>query len=420
MDGKKELSHWLSKALIVCTGLMFLMPIIPRGVRPTAIALLVILSIVTSLQQEQKFKWFYFLLNSGLFICYVISLLYTDDVAYGLKKLETGASIIVFPFLFAIMNESYLKLLLKNRFKFMWLFIMATVLLCLGSFLKFLQVFNFEEILVHYVNIIRTDVSGWNIHPIYLSMHIGISIIFSVFIIKKGVTLWPKIALVVMNLILIGFLMMVIKKGPIIALILVLGYLLLMLKSRNLYIIFGACAFLIIGTVILNPKANDKFSELLQIQDAETQEATSTDIRFSIYKCAVEILPEAGIFGYGVGDGKNKLLNCYQETSAFLAENRYNSHNQFLGIIIKVGFLGLLVFSLFLIYHMARAFDKRNYLLIAVTLFYCIVMFSENIMERENGILYFSFFVNFFIMINYNFPVKTSEDRDSLQSVLKK
>jgi O-antigen ligase len=301
----------------------------------------------------------------------------------------------------------------------MWLFIAATLLLCVGAFLKFLQIFTFDEVLVHFVNVIRTDVYGWSIHPIYLSMHIGISIIFSLFIIQRGVALWPKIALLLTNLILIGFLMMVIKKGPIIALILVLGYLMLMFKNRSLYIIFGACSAFIIGTVVLNPKANEKFSELLQVQNATDQEATSTDIRFSIYECAVDIVPQAGVFGYGVGDGKNRLIDCYEEKAAFLAINEYNSHNQYLGIIIKAGFLGLILFSMFLIYHLARAIDKKNYLLIAVILFYCAVMFSENILERENGVLYFSFFVNFFLMIDYKFRSKPAEETDSLKSVLK-
>jgi O-antigen ligase len=194
-----------------------------------------------------------------------------------------------------------------------------------------------------------------------------------------------------------------IKKGPIIALILVAAYLVLMFKNKNLYIVFGLGLTGLVATIILNPKVNERFSELLQVKNADASLTNSTNIRYSIYQCVTSVVPDAGMFGYGIGDGKNKLVECYQEDAQFLADNRYNSHNQFLGIILNVGYLGLLFFALFLLYHLIRAFYKKNYLFIAILLFYCIVMFSENILERENGVLFFAFFINLFLMLDYNY-----------------
>jgi O-antigen ligase len=192
-----------------------------------------------------------------------------------------------------------------------------------------------------------------------------------------------------------------IKKGPIIALLLVVAFLTLMFKNKNLYVVFGIGTIGLISIIIFNPKVNERFSELLQVQDANEELANSTNIRYSIYQCVTDVIPQAGFFGYGVGDGKNKLVECYQKDAKFLAENRYNSHNQFLGLILNVGFLGLFAFAIFLFYHLLKAFRKKNYLLIALLLFYSIVMFSENILERENGILFFAFFINLFLMWDY-------------------
>jgi O-antigen ligase len=194
-----------------------------------------------------------------------------------------------------------------------------------------------------------------------------------------------------------------IKKGPIVALIIVAAYLISMFKNKKLYVVFGLGVFGLLSVIIFNPKVNERFSELLQVQDADSLMTNSTNIRYSIFKCATSVIPNAGIFGYGIGDGKNQLVDCYKEDVQFLAINKYNSHNQFLGIILNVGYLGLLIFAVFLLYHLIRAFYNKNYLFIALLLFYCIVMFSENILERENGVLYFSFFLNLFLMLDYKF-----------------
>jgi len=392
-------------------AMLFLMPIVPRGVRPVFIGLLLLGSIYSNFVHKEKFKWNYFVLNSGLFLLYVISLFYTDDLNYGLRKISTGASLIIFPLIIASMSKRCIHYILDRRYVLMWLFIIATLLLNVGAFVMFSMRYSFDEVILHFVNIIRTDISGLKIHPIYLSMHIGVSMIFSLFLIHRGMDWKKMVLLILINTILIGFLLIMIKKGPIIALIIVSGYLVLMLKNKKLYVAFGLAALSIVTTIIFVPKVNERFSELLQIESAQDKVATSTNIRYSIYQCVTKVLPEAGLFGFGVGDGKNKLIDCYQDQALFLATNTYNSHNQFLGIILKTGYLGLIVFAVFLLFHLVRAFSTKNYLFIALILFYSIVMFSENILERENGVIYFSLFINLFLMLDYDFQSKTKIDK---------
>ena len=411
MAEERSIAKFLPQFLFWAMAVLFIMPIVPRGARPFFIGLLLLGSIYSKIVDREKFKWNYFLLNSGLFLFYVVSLFYTDDVDYGLRKLSTGASLIVFPLIIASMSKRCLQYILDRRYILMWLFIITTLLLNVVAFIIFSFQYTFNEVILHFVNIIRSDISGLKIHPIYLSMHIGIAMIFSLFLIHRGLS-WKKMVILgLINIVLIGFLLIMIKKGPIIALIIVSGYLVLMLKNRKLYIAFGMAALSIIATIIFVPKVNDRFSELLQIENAQDEVTSSTNIRYSIYQCATRVLPEAGFLGFGVGDGKNQLVDCYQNQASFLAINTYNSHNQFLGIILNVGYLGLLAFAVFLLFHLIRAFYNRNYLFIAILLFYCIVMFSENILERENGVLYFSLFINLFLMLDYDFKQKTRREK---------
>ena len=77
-----------------------------------------------------------------------------------------------------------------------------------------------------------------------------------------------------------------------------------------------------------------------------------------------------------------------------LAANSYNSHNQYISLILNVGFLGLLIFFAFLLYNITRSLKSGVYITVAIIVFYCIVMFSENILERQDGVMYFSLFIN--------------------------
>ncbi len=406
MGFQQKLALYLPQFIYSCCALMFLMPIIPRGFRPIVIGLLLFGAIISAVINKEPFKWSNFILNSSLLVIYVISLSYTDDLDYGFRKIGTSSGILIFPLIFSLMSKECIKYILERRYRLMWLFIIATVLLCVGAFIKFMTQFSFNDTILHYVNIIRSDIYGWKIHPIYLSMHIGISMIFSLFLLKNGTDLKKTVALIILNAVMIFFLMVMIKKGPIIAFILVMAFLTLVFRNRKLYIVSAIAAASIIGTIIVSPKVQARFSELLQVQNSDHEMTNSTNIRYSIYQCAVKILPKAGILGYGIGDGKDELIKCYEEDAGFLAANRYNSHNQYLGIILYVGYFGLVLFSLFLLYHLLRAFSRKNYLLVSIMLFYCIVMFSENILERENGVLFFTFFINLFITLDWNFKNK--------------
>ncbi|WP_405378521.1 O-antigen ligase family protein [Nonlabens sp. Asnod3-A02] len=416
MGFKEKLKAKLPQLLYYLTMVMFLMPVIPRGVRPVFIAFYAIGAVCSKIMDKEPFKWGYFLLNSSLFLMYIVSLSYTEDISYGMRKLSTGVTLLIFPLVIACMSKRSITYILSKRYDLMWLYIIATLILNIGAFIIFSQHYSFDEVIRHFVNIIRSDISGWKIHPIYLSMHICVSIIFSLFLVHKGLN-WKKLlVLVIMNLVFIAFLLIMIKKGPIIALILVAAYLVLMFKNIKLYIVFGLGVIGLVSVIIFNPKVNERFSELLQVQDTDASMTNSTNIRYSIYKCVSSVIPHAGITGFGIGDGKNQLINCYQEDSKFLADNRYNSHNQYTGIILYVGYLGLLLFSSFLLYHIVRAFSRKNYLFIAILLFYCVVMFSENILERENGVLFFAFFINLFLMLDYNYEKRRPQKVDKIIS----
>jgi O-antigen ligase len=400
---------------MVTMAAMFILPLFPLKIKPVLIILFGVGVLLTRLQYKQSIRWSYIFLNGGLFLLYLISLLYTDDLSIGLRKLETGSSLIVFPILCALMPQEVFELFYKKRNRFFWLFIIAVAIVNCGFFFKFYMHYDLLDTVQHFPNIIRSELAGWNIHPIYLSMLVAVALIFSVLIINDAPSLRNLIPLLMIDALLLFFLLIMIKKGPILSLGLVMSLLIALLKNQKLWILYGVGVSIIIGTIIFQPKVNRKFSELFHIQQVDHNSMTSTNIRVSIYNCAVKIVPDSGIFGFGVGDGKKQLLECYDDKAALLASNRYNSHNQYLGILLKVGYFGLACFLIFIVYRLIQSFAARNYIAITLILFYCIVMFSENILERESGVIYFSFFVNLFLLKN---SLKTSKSDRNPTSTL--
>ena len=91
---------------------------------------------------------------------------------------------------------------------------------------------------------------------------------------------------------------------------------------------------LLAGLIVFIPRYKDenKFEELLEIGNNKN---SSSGLRLQIYGCALQEIAKAPICGYGWGDVKTVLSNCYARgTSKELLKNNYNSHNQYLRIYL--------------------------------------------------------------------------------------
>jgi O-antigen ligase len=150
------------------------------------------------------------------------------------------------------------------------------------------------------------------------------------------------------------------------------------------------------------PRYNNenRFVELIDIRNNKN---SSTDVRLQIYECAIKQIGKSPIFGYGWGDIKTVLNECYaQNKSWILLQNNYNSHNQYLSILLSTGVIGFLAFLYYLFYIFRISNKSESLLLFFLILYFCFNMLTENILEREDGVIIFSFFINLFAFKNHN------------------
>ena len=250
------------------------------------------------------------------------------------------------------------------------------------------------------MTVIRIAQGDYSIHPIYMSMHIAVSLLFSIFLLYKEKRTNRILLILFLDIVLLIFLFLLLKKGPILGLLLGIFIFVLLKNKKKVWYWFFSIMLACFLLVLSSSKIRKKFVELIKIETVSEKdiETTSSNIRYSLYRYGFETFKESFLFGHGIGDYRDKLIESYKENPVLFFE-KYNTHNQYLSFLISIGIIGLLIFLVIIGVNFKQAYNKANHILIVILVFYCFVMLTENILEREDGVLYFSFFLCFFNVI---------------------
>jgi len=396
-----EKNNVLLTTVKILIGFMFGIMLFPSVIKSIIIALFGLTVLLLVYKTGFTINKRMFFVNASIYLVVLLTFFYSSNVSEASLKLQTTFSLFLFPFFLSLLKVTQIKEILKNIKVYLLIFIIGTFLYNIMPFLwYYFTHYSFEDLIKHYPLIIIKDIGKCGIHPIYMSMHCVISILFTVFLFKQIKSKLNKGLLLIINLVLICFLVIYSKKGPIIGLASVL-FIWSFFKGKNVKKYYFLAIFTIGILLISIPKTRNKFIELVKIEEAKTVDSNSTNIRYSIYKNAFLLIKKAPFFGYGIGDFNDQLKNEYKINTQFLLSKEYNSHNQYLSFLLIGGIPLLLSFFYFLYYNISLSVNNKNYLLIIIISFYSIVMLSENILERENGVIFFSFLINFFSLKNY-------------------
>lgn len=398
----KNLSDKLLAYSIILFGLF---PILPNKLKIILTGVILILSIIVFIKRKsKKLNYTSFFINSSVYLVLALSLFYTSNLSTGIKSIfETRISGFIFPLIFLLISnkKEFFNEQVANAFKD--IFIISTFIFCLiFSCFVFYEFLTFNSPFpIPKIDIIRNALIKMpliSIHPIYASIYICIAIIFltlQTFKIKN-INLF-KIICFVLFIIILGLLSS--KMAIISLIILMLIFITSNLKIRKLYKILSIFLFVIMLIPIFKiSNAENRFKELLQENTyKEFDRRKSTSIRVAIYKCGFHVINQNLVFGVGVGDVKDELVDCYKNVSYFLVENKYNLHNQYLSTFLASGILGLFLFLLSLSYGIYKSSKNKNKTLLYILLFYCLNFLSENILERQDGIMPFYFLFCYFL-----------------------
>lgn len=140
------------------------------------------------------------------------------------------------------------------------------------------------------------------------------------------------------------------------------------------------------------------FTELKQdVSNRNKVDYDITEPRVERWKLAWQLVQQKPLIGHGSGSELRLLKDAYFEHKLYSSYlNEFNAHNQYLSILIKTGFAGLLVFLSVLGYCTWVAIRSRQLFFVSFLLLIIIVSVGENILDVNKGIFFYCFFMSLF------------------------
>ena len=203
----------------------------------------------------------------------------------------------------------------------------------------------------------------------------------------KQTLLWGSIALLIAFAV-IFFLNS--KVSIVIFTLLVLFHLFPEFSRENTLKYLGGFILLITAIFVFNKKVSVSYENAL-------------DFRLEIWNQSLKIINQNPVFG-NVVQPEKELLNFqhYLNGKYFYLDSNLNSHNQYLSILLKYGFVGLAIALLFIV-NMFRKLNKKTERqvlkeLIGFSIIVLLVFYIENLLDRHHGIIFFTVFYNYYLI----------------------
>jgi O-antigen ligase len=120
--------------------------------------------------------------------------------------------------------------------------------------------------------------------------------------------------------------------------------------------------------------------------------------RLEFWRAATRIVSENILMGVGTGDMPTAYEREYRLMNSRLDKaHRLRAHNQFLAIFVAFGFFGFVYFLIVLFYPVFSSRIKTEMLFSAFFLISFLSMLSEDTLETQAGVTFFSFFFVLFL-----------------------
>lgn len=388
---------------ILLSVFCFFLPLFP-SLLPAIIAFTLLYQLFQLRSNRFKLNIRQLLFLSSLYLLYLLGLLYSENIQYATKDLETKLSLFLFPLILLLSKP----LNLESRDNILKAFAygcLISVLMNTG-----MSAYQLTEEKVKIANGIHTDNFGLYfffkdrishyIHPTYLSMYLlfALCIVFYLFEFRKKMT--GKFA-VTSSLLFSFFIFLLASKAGIICLFLLgaylFGYYILQRKTfltPVLGLLFLAIAFFSMYRLV--PEFNNRINSAyhsLSYKESDNKDEESSYARRKIWHAAKEVIKENLLWGTGTGDVKDKLIEKYSELGMENEKDkRYNAHNQFLQTCITLGIPGILILMALLLPILAIAIKKKELLYVLFLLLFIINILFESMLEVQAGVLFYSFF----------------------------
>ena len=161
--------------------------------------------------------------------------------------------------------------------------------------------------------------------------------------------------------------------------------------SKTSKITIAAGSILLLGLLAFSlPYTRNKIVRLSQLSysmDDADYKWNSLTIRIAKWECSWEVVKENFLIGVGTGDAQDALMDSYRKKGFVEGlRNGYNTHNQYLETWTMLGLPGLIILC-WMVWPFRMNWLWRSFMLLIAASF-----LTENILDVQKGVVFFSFF----------------------------
>lgn len=339
-----------------------------------------------------------FWIFTGAILLSGIGYFYSTDTWRASYLIERQLVIFIFPILIPLMIQ-----INKTKLNFiLWIFSISctlSVLYLLFNNLSIIFEFNFPIRYLFTSSFFNHNFTApLGIHATYMSLYLSVGVVFLLKQLTETQQLNKRFLIGLLLFILFIALFFLSSRTIIIALLTVIAIVfpLFFIKNKMRYLI--TTIILIIVSFAIGSQSNyikKRFSTELAGDLVLNKKYTVNDPepRILRWRCAMEIIEKKPLFGHGTGEEIGLLKEKYLQKNMMLSYSEaFNTHNQYLAVLIKNGILGLIAFLLMLFYFFRIAIKAKDFIYFSFLIILSIGFFTENIIDANKGIFFFAFF----------------------------
>lgn len=388
-----------SNLLMIAFFILALIPLTSQRLEVVFVIFFVILLLMYSLTKKENDNYRNgknFILNGLLFIVLLTTLLDGIDVK-TFKRLEQMFSLLIFPLLFYLLSKEKLNNLNKAFELWKKVFVIATLILSIICFVLFCYYSNpkYKFLDTNFFRNAILDSNYFSRHPIYISIFLNVASLIIVDLFFKS-KLKLRILYTLIFCVFLVLLFLLSTKMAIISFIFCF-ILLLFFNLKIKYFIIGLTLIFSFSLIFISstPSKLNGFSKIFEKNILLKKERyNSIYVHKETIVCSYKIFKENLVSGVGIENSELVVNSCVRENYKFNPEISYNSHNQYLSFGLHSGLLAFILLIFILVYAIQNSF-VFNKLLFVIIIYFSILFLTENILERQTGIILFSFILNF-------------------------
>ena len=232
---------------------------------------------------------------------------------------------------------------------------------------------------------------------LYLGFFIVISVILLLHIYQISINKIQKYSSMLLIL-YFAFLLFLIssRSALIIAVVIFLITIIYNLKPLHSFLLVTAVGLIFSTIIITNKNLSNRFlySED-SVRSSFIDKIKTHEPRYDIWKFSTQIFKEEKPYLFGIGTFKTQelLVSKYQlmpieKRKNWFIERNFNTHNQYVDIVLSYGIIGLLIFMMFM--KELIAFFYKNIYSLNLVLSLILFLFVENLFHRQLGSFIFA------------------------------